>query len=110
MRLGIYRNRLDIVADILNVVSWKAKKTQIMYGANLSYKVLQRYLATVVETSLVSFDSAQNYYVLTPKGKEFLMAYRAYSRNNKNVEKRLDDICDQKKFLDGLCSKRQTSQ
>jgi predicted transcriptional regulator len=62
MYLGIYRNRLDIIADILRVVSGNAKKTQIMYGSNLSYKVLQRYLAVVMKASLVSFDAGQEYY------------------------------------------------
>jgi predicted transcriptional regulator len=110
MYLGIYRNRLDIIADILKVVSLKAKKTQIMYGANLSYKVLQRYLADVMETSLVSFDAGQEQYLLTPKGQEFLAAYREYSRVNKSVEKRLNNICDQRRFLDGLCTRRHTSR
>ena len=55
-----YRDRLDIIADILNVVSREAKKTQIMYQANLSYKVLQRYLNEIVDASLVTFENNNN--------------------------------------------------
>ncbi len=102
--MGNYRGRLDIIADILNVASRNAKKTQIMYQANLSYKVLQKYLTEIVEASLISFENAQHYYVLTPKGQEFLEAYKNYSRSNKSIEKRLNDVCTKKKLLDGLCS------
>ncbi|MGQ9461394.1 MAG: winged helix-turn-helix domain-containing protein, partial [Candidatus Bathyarchaeaceae archaeon] len=37
--MGKYRGRLDIVADILSVVNNNdgARKTRIMYQANLSY-------------------------------------------------------------------------
>lgn len=98
-----YRGRIDIIADILNVVSGNAKKTQIMYQANLSYKVLQKYLTEVIEASLISHVSPEQHYVLTPKGSEFLKAYRDYSRTNKNVEKRLNDICSKRKVLEGLC-------
>ena len=45
--MGNYRGKLDIIADILRVVSGNAKKTQIMYQANLSYRVLQKYLAEI---------------------------------------------------------------
>ena len=45
-----YRERLDIVADMLQVVNEAgAKKTQIMYKANLSYNLLKKYLADIVE-------------------------------------------------------------
>jgi len=104
--MGSYRGRLDIIADILHVVSGNAKKTQIMYQANLSYKVLQKYLLEIVEASLVSFESKDQYYVLTPKGKEFLTAYRDYFKTNKNIAKRLNEVCSKKKVLEGLCSNK----
>ena len=102
--MGNYRDRLDIIADILHVVSEDAKKTQIMYKANLSYKVLQRYLGEVLGASLVRFESTGQFYVLTPKGQQFLEAYKGYSRVNKTLEKRFNDVCTQKKMLEGLCS------
>jgi len=102
--LGSYRGKLDIIADILNIASRNAKKTQIMYQANLSYKVLQRYLTEIMEASLISFESAKQYYMLTPKGREFLDAYKKYSRTNKSMEKRLNDVCTKRKALEGLCS------
>ena len=103
-----YRDRLDIIADILNVASKTAKKTQIMYQANLSYKVLQRYLNEILEASLVKFEDDQQYYLLTGKGQEYLDAYKEYSRVSKNMEKRLNDFSVKRKMLEALCSSKQT--
>ncbi len=102
--MGNYRSRLDIIADILQVASQNAKKTQIMYQANLSYKVLQRYLKDVTEASLISFETEEQCYVLTRKGEEFLAAYKDYTKTNKSIEKRLNDVDDKKRSLEELCS------
>jgi len=99
-----YRGRLDIIADILNVASRNAKKTQIMYQANLSYKVLQRYLTEIVGAQLVNFENETQLFQLTNKGREFLEAYQKYSKTNRHVEKRLNDIATKKKVLEGLCA------
>jgi len=102
--LGSYRSRLDIIADVLRVVSQGAKKTQIMYQANLSYKLLTRYLAEVLEVCLVRFEDKEECYVLTRKGKAFLEEYKKYSRSNKRLEKQLNNIDDKRKVLEKLCS------
>jgi len=54
--LGSYGSRLDIIADMLRAVSQGAKKTQIMYHANLSYKLLIKYLTEVIESCLIRFE------------------------------------------------------
>jgi predicted transcriptional regulator len=105
--LGNYRGRLDIIADILNVASRNAKKTQIMYQANLSYKVMQRYLAEIAGAQLISFEDGSHLYTLTDKGREFLGAYEKYSKTNKHVEKRLNDVATKKKVLEALCPDEQ---
>jgi predicted transcriptional regulator len=101
--LGNYRGRLDIIADILHVVRQNAKKTQIMYQANLSYKVLTKYLTAVSEASLINFEDEKQCYMLTARGREFLEAYKEYSRDNKHIEKRLNEINGKKKVLEELC-------
>jgi len=102
--VGNYRSRLDIIADMLQVASQNAKKTQIMYQANLSYKVLQRYLKDITAASLISFETAEQCYMLTQKGQEFLDAYKDYAKTNKSIEKRLNDVDNKKKSLEELCS------
>ncbi len=105
--LGNYRRRLDIIADILNAASRNARKTQIMYQANLSYKVLQKYLAEVADAQLISYADKKQHYLLTDKGREFLQVYEKYSRSNKYAEKRLNDLETKKQVLDRLCTDRQ---
>ena len=101
--MGNYRGRLDIIADILNVASRNPKKTQIMYQANLSYKVLQRYLSEIVSSSLIGYEDDKQCYKLTDKGRKFLEAYQKYSKTNKHVEKRLNDVASKKQVLLDLC-------
>ena len=102
-KLVSYRDRLEIIADILNVASKEAKKTQIMYQANLSYKVLQRYLNEVITASLVRFEDSNQCYLLTEKGHEYLDAYKEYVRYSKIMEKRLNDFSTKRKILENLC-------
>ncbi len=98
--MGSYRGKLDIIADILQVVSQNPKKTHIMYKANLSYKVLKKYLRKLSEASLINYICEKQCYTLTVRGKNFLEAYREYSRNNRHLEKRLKEIDDEKKVLE----------
>jgi predicted transcriptional regulator len=102
--LGNYRGKLDIIADILLVVSGNAKKTQIMYQANLSYAIMQKYLAEMTGASLISFEDEKRCYILNNKGRAFLEAYQEYSKTNKHMEKRLNDARIKKKVLERLCS------
>ena len=104
--MGNYRNRLEIIADILQVASQSAKKTQIMYQANLSYKVLKKYLHDLTVASLISFDFADQSYVITLKGRDFLEAYKDYSKTSKIAEKRINDVNSKKKELEALCGNK----
>ena len=101
-----YRRKLDIIADVLSVASGGAKKTQIMYRANLSYRLLTKYLVEVRRAYLVSFERGRRCYVLTSKGRQFLSLYKDYSRRTRYVEKGLDAANGKKKVLESLCSKR----
>ena len=96
---------MDIIADMLLVASNGAKKTQIMYKANLSYRLLTKYLEQVRKAYLISFERKQRRYVLTDKGQQFLEAYKVYSKTSKHVEKSLNDVNGKKRMLEALCSK-----
>ncbi len=47
------RSRLEIIGNILGVAKYGAKKTHIMYRANLSYSQLQEYVAFLTERGLL---------------------------------------------------------
>lgn len=104
-----YRKHFDILAEILCVADQSAKKTRIMYQANLSYCVLQRCLLEVVKASLVSFDRQSQSYALTPKGREFLSSYKGYFRARQRIERRLSEVAEKRKVLEQLCCASQTN-
>lgn len=102
--MGSYRSKFDIIADILHVVREGAKKTRIMYQANLSYKLLTKYLIEIRRAYLIRFERERKCYVLTQRGKEFLVTYKEYSKRNRHVEKQITEIRSKKKILEDLCS------
>jgi len=104
MKLGRHRSRLKILANILSVVSDNngAKKTQVMYKAYLSYKLLVRYLNDVMEAGLVVCGD-DNCYRLTPKGETFLATFGDYSRSREDVNEQVNHVEDQKLMLEEMC-------
>jgi len=104
-----YRDRLQIVADILFIAGRGAKKTQIMYQANLSYRLLCRYLDEVLNADLVSFENEKRF-VLTAKGKEFLNRHEEYSKSCKSLEKHLYDVNNEKAVLEKMCPNANTNR
>jgi len=67
------RDRLRIIEDILTVALNGASKTQLVYGANLNFKRLGRYLPDLAEKGLISVEeSSPTRYLTTEKGRSFL--------------------------------------
>jgi len=93
-----YRDRLDIIADVLKVVKNGAKKTRIMYMANLSYTLLTRYLTDVIEKGLVRIEDGKTY-ELTEKGSKFLQEFTSYRKHEMKVKERVNIIQDEKVTL-----------
>ncbi len=85
--MGVYREKIDIMAKILEIASGNAKKTQIMYQANLNHKVLQRYLSEMAEASLIKFDKVLGCYIPTENGRAFLNIYNEYVQCNSAMQK-----------------------
>jgi predicted transcriptional regulator len=102
--LGNYRRRIDIIADILLAVGQGATRTRVMYHANLSYKLLVKYLVHVTVAELVRFEKGHKRYVVTSKGEEFLQKYKEYERRNRRFEERLNHLTNQKKSLEKMIS------
>ena len=102
--MGKHRSRLKILAHVLAVVNNNkgAKKTQIMYQAYLSYKLLVQYLKNVTEVGLV-ICGKENCYKLTPKGEKFLAKFGEYDKSRESVNKKLSHIEDQKLMLEEMC-------
>jgi predicted transcriptional regulator len=99
-----YRNRLEIINDILKVTenagTYGAKKTHIMYGANLSYRLLTKYLQETLTAELIS--RGKSCYFITQKGKEYLGNYEKYKENLTQTKEYVNNISSNRKILERM--------
>ena len=71
------RSNLEIVAEILRTAKKGAKKTRIVYGANLNFKMLNEYLAKLEAAGLIRHSEDNGGLIeTTDKGKEYLDWFR----------------------------------
>ena len=78
----MHRGNFDIIADILDASSGGAKKTNLMYRCNLSFKQLKGYSHFLLGTGLLRVNGHASKantatFEVTEKGREFLKAYRS---------------------------------
>ncbi len=68
------RDKLCIIAEILEIARDGTLKTQIMYKANLSYAQLNDYLQFMLKIGMIEKHTikAREVYVATEKGLDFL--------------------------------------
>ena len=68
------RDRIYIMAEILQVTLEGALKTQVMYKANLSFAQLNQYLSLLLDLDLLELkkSSERTVYKTTTKGMHFL--------------------------------------
>ena len=67
------RDGIEICADLLRVARGGARKTQLVYRANLNFKVVKRYLSVLLRNGLLEVDPP--FYSSTEKGEEFLRLF-----------------------------------
>lgn len=72
------RDRLYIMAEILDVAKEGVLKTQIMYRANLSFAQLNDYLALLLDLKLLkeTTNDRKTIYRTTKKGTKFIENYK----------------------------------
>jgi len=88
--LGKNRDRLSIVAAILDAVNSGASKTKIMYSANLSFKLLSKYLDVSTRAGFVRADGYK--YILTEHGADFLKKYNHVHERYHVAQNMLDSL------------------
>ena len=71
------RDKLSIIADILEISRAGALKTQIMYRANLSFTQLNDYLEFMLTANLLADynTNGKDVYSATTKGTNFVQRY-----------------------------------
>jgi len=72
------RDRLYIIAEILDIAKDGALKTQIMYKANLSFSQLNTYIKLLLETQLLEIlrKNRKTIYKTTTRGVEYMQSYK----------------------------------
>ena len=72
------RDRLYIMAEILEIAMEGVLKTQVMYKANLSFAQLNEYLRFLLDLKLLELTGSnqRNVYKTTSKGVRYLESYK----------------------------------
>jgi predicted transcriptional regulator len=87
---------------MLSIVSVKRRKTRIMYGANLSFVQLEKYLAALLSSGLMEYDGDSGY-LITAKGKEFLELYEDYVERSTHLREDVDRNLKDRLRLENMC-------
>lgn len=71
------RSEIEISADILRIALEGAKKSHIVYRANLNFEVVKKYLKLLFDSGLIGLNTDdKRLFQTTPKGKDYLNQYR----------------------------------
>lgn len=72
------RDRLQIMAQILQIAKQGSLKTSVMYKANLSFSQLNKYLKLLLDLRLLETRNENNrvVYKTTKKGQKYLESHR----------------------------------
>ena len=76
-----YRDRFEIIADILEIAKYGQLKTRILYDGNLSFYQLNEYLTFMLEMGFleVKMDNEKRIYRTTNRGLKYLESYEEIS-------------------------------
>jgi len=95
------RCSLDIAREVLFIASVRARKTRIMYGANLSFRQVQKYLNTLLNNGLL--EHVDSGYLVTEAGREFLSLYEKYLEQSKDLRHEVERNTKNKLQLENMC-------
>jgi len=84
------RRQTDIIADILRACGGGDSKTHIMYKANLSYPLLQKYLRLLLESGLMLQSDYE--YRVSRLGREYLQIYEEANQTRSILQQREEEL------------------
>jgi predicted transcriptional regulator len=96
-----YRRRYQIIADIVSAAEKGAKKTKIMYFANLSYKLLQKYLDDSLKVGFIQESGGG--YESTDRGRLFLEKYAEFSSKYSKLVNDFEALKFEMEVLERMC-------
>lgn len=101
------RDRLGIVASVLEAANSGTNKTRIMFAAKLSFKLLEKYLDIAVNAGFIQVNCS--IYYVTDRGQEFLQRYSGFRERCTTAQERLEALSSEREQLSHLCEKRELS-
>jgi len=72
-----------------------------MYKANLSYKLLCRYLGDILDCGFVRVEK-NNLYVVAPKGERFLKKFADYQKCREHLKEEVNTVDEHKSRLEQM--------
>jgi predicted transcriptional regulator len=101
--LGKNRDKIGLMAAILEAANTGAPKTRIMINANLSFKLLEKYLGLSMQLGYLEAEGTL--YKVTQQGRIFLVRYRRFVSQHAQVQKSLRTLAEERAILDCLCKR-----
>lgn len=82
------RDRLHIMAEIMETTKESQLKTRIMYSANLSFSQVNEYLSFLTQRGFlrVLVENGKKFYETTSKGDQYIENYREMSNLLRQIE------------------------
>jgi predicted transcriptional regulator len=72
------RSSTEIIAEILRIAKSGARKTRIVYGANINFRLLNEYLKRLERAGLIIEETGKTTIIkTTEKGIEYLRQYES---------------------------------
>jgi predicted transcriptional regulator len=99
--LGKNRDRVSIVAAILEAAHAGSSKTRIMFNANLSFCLLEKYLDVALGAGFIQLEGSR--YLLTERGREFLKQYRFFEERYVRTQRLLETLVCERERLTRFC-------
>ena len=101
---SVSKNRcsLDIVRAMLSIASVRSRKTKIMYGANLSFHQVEKYLSFLLRSGLMELD-VDSGYLITALGREFLSLFEEYLERSNVIRQEVERNTKDRQQLENMC-------
>jgi len=87
---------------MLSIASVRSRKTKIMYGANLSFHQVEKYLSFLLRSGLLE-QNVDSGYLITRVGREFLSLYEKYLKRSDVLRQEVERNTKDRLQLENMC-------
>ncbi len=98
---------MSLTAAILEAASKGASKTRIMYNANLSYQLLEKYLQITKNLDFLKLRGSR--YELTEEGLQFLNKYLDFNKRYGKAQDKIVKLEMERELLEQTVGKRRSA-